>query len=421
VTALQHIFGPIGALWLTATVSGQPPAANDTPPQAAAYERWVHPLHLAPSERRLFDAIQSWAGRAGLRVIIDPRLTHAARALLPYVPRQAGETIDLNRARALAQGWGCTDGQLAAIAIRIPQNQSAEQAVVAQLETQQPPLTINRFGLAESAAGGESTAIVLLSRRLLQLMPLSARVRANQEVVVAGRLATGVQSSATQVQVLVGLEQGRVQRLVPVVHNQQFEQRLRVPGTVGTIDVQLLVDSGRGPEVAALFPIGVGCNPRPAAASSEPSASPGAPLDAAQIEQALVSLILGARQAQDLPLPAESALLTETARAHALDMETHGFFAHVSPSSGDVTDRLRSRGVHYRKVLENLAVASTAEEIFQDWMASPAHRANLLDPQADFVGVGVALVPDRAVPSAYAVAVLARLDESIPTQGPAEP
>jgi uncharacterized protein YkwD len=407
------MFGLLLASCLLARAPAQPPLSIDIPPPAAAYERWFRPQHLTPQERNLFEAVQSWAAQAGLRLVIDARLTHAARALLPYVPRAKGDAIDLNRARALVQGWGVTDGQLAAVAIRLPPAQSVGEAVVEQLKAQQPPLNVNRFGVASLDAGGEVTAVVLISHRLLQLMPIPARVRPNDEVSVAGRLPTVSGSDATHIQVVIGLANGAVERFVPVVHNQQFEQRIRAPGATGPIDVQVLLDRGRGPEMAALFPIGVGCNPRPQLLAIEAAAPTTPVMDAAEIEQTLISLILGARQAQDLPLPAESTVLTETARGHAKDMEDHGFFAHVSPTTGDVTDRLRGRGVRYRRVLENLAVAGAAEEIFQDWMASPAHRANLLDGTINFLGVGAVIAPTSPAPRAYAVAVLARLDEPV--------
>ena len=80
------------------------------------------------------------------------------------------------------------------------------------------------------------------------------------------------------------------------------------------------------------------------------------------------------------------------------------YFAHVSPSGVTPVDRIRAAGYipgpEFGYVIgENLAWGtlslSTPQAIVEAWMASPEHRANILE--ARYADTGIALAP--AVPS----------------------
>jgi uncharacterized protein YkwD len=79
--------------------------------------------------------------------------------------------------------------------------------------------------------------------------------------------------------------------------------------------------------------------------------------------------------------------LERVARAHSSRMLRTGTFAH-----GAFNARIRRTGVREQRVGENLAWGqgrlSAARSILQMWLASPAHRANLLHPGYRIVGVG---------------------------------
>ncbi|MFN8639467.1 MAG: CAP domain-containing protein [Dehalococcoidia bacterium] len=87
--------------------------------------------------------------------------------------------------------------------------------------------------------------------------------------------------------------------------------------------------------------------------------------------------------------------LTSASRARSGDMLTNNFFAHSSPSrqtqysllEGDGTD-LRSRG---REPGEGRrGSAASVDAAIEALMASPTHRANILNPAYREVGVGAA-------------------------------
>lgn len=88
--------------------------------------------------------------------------------------------------------------------------------------------------------------------------------------------------------------------------------------------------------------------------------------------------------------------LARAAQAHAVDMARLGFFSHGSALAerDSLADRARAAGARFESVGENLALVpalqATAESLMDGWMNSPGHRANLLRPEWERSGVGLA-------------------------------
>ena len=85
--------------------------------------------------------------------------------------------------------------------------------------------------------------------------------------------------------------------------------------------------------------------------------------------------------------------MSEAARRHARDISNGDSFGHYT-SSGTALDRLASQGVLASKVVENVGRAADVAAIHAALLASPAHRANLLNPDVSGGGVGVVLQRD---------------------------
>lgn len=89
-----------------------------------------------------------------------------------------------------------------------------------------------------------------------------------------------------------------------------------------------------------------------------------------------------------------SALLPDprlacAARVHAQAMAREGFFDHDGGSDGGLMERLARAGYGYALAAENLAAGLPApDEVVAEWLASPGHRDNLLEPAARQAGVG---------------------------------
>lgn len=82
--------------------------------------------------------------------------------------------------------------------------------------------------------------------------------------------------------------------------------------------------------------------------------------------------------------------LTLAATDRMRDMFEKHYFDHTSPDGIDPFIWIDKRGYNYREAGENLAVGySSAPDIVDGWMKSPAHRANVLNRHFDEVGVAI--------------------------------
>jgi uncharacterized protein YkwD len=102
-----------------------------------------------------------------------------------------------------------------------------------------------------------------------------------------------------------------------------------------------------------------------------------------------VHLVNQRRVAKGCPPLIWSQRLAAVAEAHSRDMATRGFFSHTNPDGASPFDRLEDAWVRYYQAAENIAAGHrTAESVFQGWLASPKHRANLEDCNLTHHGVG---------------------------------
>ncbi len=97
--------------------------------------------------------------------------------------------------------------------------------------------------------------------------------------------------------------------------------------------------------------------------------------------------------------------LAEAARKHCLRMAAAGNISHRYADEPDLTERAGAAGARFSLVEENVASAWDAPTIHDAWMHSPGHRANLLNPEVN--RVGIALVAGRN--TLYAVADYSRV------------
>jgi uncharacterized protein YkwD len=96
--------------------------------------------------------------------------------------------------------------------------------------------------------------------------------------------------------------------------------------------------------------------------------------------------------------------LAAAARDHCLRMAAEGPIAHRYGGESDLSTRAGQAGAHFDLIEENVAVGPTPAVIHDQWMHSPGHRSNLLNP--DVNRVGIAVVAARGV--LYATADYAR-------------
>ena len=113
------------------------------------------------------------------------------------------------------------------------------------------------------------------------------------------------------------------------------------------------------------------------------------PVDAQAAARQLFDLANEARISAGLNKLEWDPALADAAMKHCLRMSTEGPIAHRYPGEDDPTARAGAAGAHFSLIEENIAVASRVVSVHQGWLDSPEHRANLLNPRVNRVGIAV--------------------------------
>lgn len=92
-------------------------------------------------------------------------------------------------------------------------------------------------------------------------------------------------------------------------------------------------------------------------------------------------------------------VLSRIAEEYCETMIEEGFFGHQDPISLETAyERAIRHGYLFLAVGENLAAGQeSAEQVFDEWMASPEHREIILDVQWREIGIGVRLGGEHGV------------------------
>lgn len=107
-----------------------------------------------------------------------------------------------------------------------------------------------------------------------------------------------------------------------------------------------------------------------------------------QAEQVL-ALVNKERLSRGLnPLKLDSEL-NRVAAAKSKDMGENDYFSHDSPTYGSPFDMMHTFGIDYRSAGENIAAGQrSAADVMNSWMNSSGHRANILNKDYQYLGVG---------------------------------
>lgn len=85
--------------------------------------------------------------------------------------------------------------------------------------------------------------------------------------------------------------------------------------------------------------------------------------------------------------------LADVARCHSRDMAAHNYLGHRDSAGLDPFQRMQRAGLGFSRAAENVAEAQSVTRAEALFMAEPRfqpnHRANILNPNYRFIGVGV--------------------------------
>ena len=107
------------------------------------------------------------------------------------------------------------------------------------------------------------------------------------------------------------------------------------------------------------------------------------------LEKQVVDLVNKIRDDNGLSTLTINIELSQVAKIKSQDMIDKKYFDHNSPTYGSPFDMMKTFGISYIYAGENIAMGyPTAEEVVDGWMNSPSHKANILNPNFDEIGVG---------------------------------
>ena len=147
-------------------------------------------------------------------------------------------------------------------------------------------------------------------------------------------------------------------------------------------------------------------------------ATAGAPAARAASAKDLRGLVNQERAERGLrPVRAQAQLAT-AARGHASDMVRRGYASHVSPTGSTLRSRVRDTGYldgarHWvlgEAIAWAAAPKASASQIVAALMASPKHKAVLLDPAVTELGIGIAEGLPRAADTDAVTGITVTLD-----------
>jgi uncharacterized protein YkwD len=300
-------------------------------------------------------------------------LTFALRAAgEPHVwPRAwvaAGKTLDRATTLAKLEAWGATF------------QQAGER----------------RCGVAMAASkdGTQVVAAVALDA-VADLAPLPTRAHVGMSLTLDAHFLI----SASNAHVLVQGPDEDPHAIPAWIQTEAGEPHLRarfLPDRPGAFTVQVVADGASGPRPMLEARVFADVPPP---AHFEEGAAPGetapAPSTTDEADQ-LTAMVAGLRRWAGLGPLARDARLDALAAAHAARMKAARTVGH-DVGDGDPIDRLSRMGESARLVGENVAHAGTTRLAHRALYESPSHRANLLRPEFDRIGVAVVRDSDGSV------------------------
>ena len=133
----------------------------------------------------------------------------------------------------------------------------------------------------------------------------------------------------------------------------------------------------------------------PRAGVAEHNQSGGASLQPTSAESELYNLVNEERKSRNLPTFAFDGHLIAAAREHTKAMAHAGKLSHQFSDEPELKTRLAEAGARFDAAAENVAQSDSVQDAHIELMHSPGHRANLLNPIYNAVGIAVVEMRQR--------------------------
>lgn len=379
-------------------------------PDAAYYDTRVKsgPVRGDHEARRELELVASHVAVSTPHLVGDGRLAETALE----VARMLGGGLDLDAATLLplARSRGLVNPLPDVVTVSAADLTEVRVALVNRARAVSKEHESTHFGVAIARASGLWLGVLVLDARRVEIDPIPTALSEPATLTVRARVAAGFDRPS----LVVTRPDGRVETVARVKEGAELVHPLALSD--GVWGVELMAIGEHGPTVVAnmVVPVGEHTSEVPALARQVGSpfraavlARRSAPLDPATFARELEGLIDAERRARGLDVLTRDASLDAVAARHSADMRDHGYFGHVSRTTGTPIDRVVSAGISAWDVRENVAKAYSPHEVHAVLMMSPAHRAALLAPQVDRLGLGVVSRPEGSRAAWYVTELFA--------------
>lgn len=107
------------------------------------------------------------------------------------------------------------------------------------------------------------------------------------------------------------------------------------------------------------------------------------------VERKMFDLVNQERTKRGIPALKWREQLQQSARKHTENLAAHRQLSHQFSGEPGLSARIAATGFHFSSSAENVASATVADDLHVALMNSPGHRANILSPKYDSIGIGV--------------------------------
>ena len=244
----------------------------------------------------------------------------------------------------------------------------------------------DQYGLAIRRESKSWVALVVVERQSATIDGLFASIQVGQ--TIGGRALWNVS----------GHEEGLLSWHVQFPNGRHSEGRCLSNGycplpplrstKAGELIVQIMVERGLGPEVGFKRHVQVG-ETTATHVASDPKELRSAKDDPRSPKAQLEDLLNLARRRAQLPPLKFDGLLEDiaTKKVNALAVSQH--FGHRVKGLRSPGAVLLEAAVPFSRVVESIANGASVESLVAQWLASPAHRAKILDPTLRRAGLGL--------------------------------
>ena len=343
-----------------------------------------------PDEAVLIAGVVGWCRQNQTRLIWDERYAAVARRWSEGLVQSgtgAEKLLPVDRLRFELRRSGVTDAAVLPTSVEGPaETLPPELLRFLDQEAKRGRYTHFAVGVGRTKDQQRMISTLLLGRRPAWLDPLPMCPPPGSRLELQLKLLR----SYSHPRWLLASPDGKVQAQTLLYEEGAWRGTVPLDGGRGTYQMELIVQGPAGPEVAALFPLFAGV-PRPDLPEVKVYPGPGrypTPGDAAQ---ALLKLTNQAREKAGLPALKRDAVLDKLAEEHSLELLADRHAVHRTSTTGALVDRLHKQQFPFSRALENVSLAPSPEAAHQRFMESPSHRLNLLDPNVNQIGVGVAM------------------------------